>query len=148
MPQRRALHLTLPQPGGDRRVTFSGSLLAKVIIVTLLFAKPSEHKVFSFTCVTLIKRDAGFFFFCSWIVYMCILFLISFLCSLFSHRNLPLIDLNTLSIVRHKLVVYHILIFSLIIFLQFTCYVNFLCGSTRMGNFFPSFFRCVFSQCR
>ena len=129
-------------------MTFSGSLSAKVIIVALLFAKPSEHKVFSFTCVTLIERCRVFFFlfffvclfFCSWTVYMCILFLISFLCSLFSHRNLPLIDLNTLNIVKHKVVVYHILIFSLIISLQFTCYVNFLCGSTQMGNFFPSFF--------
>ena len=64
LPQRRALHLTLPQPGGDRRVTFSGSLSVKVIIVALLFAKPSEHKVFSFTCVTLIERcKVSFFFF-------------------------------------------------------------------------------------
>ena len=137
LPQRIALHQTLPQPGGDWRVPFSGSLSAKVIIVVLLFAKPSEHKVFSFTCVTLIMRDAGFFG--SWIVYMHILFLISVLCSLVSHRNLPLIDLNTFNTVRHKLVLYHILIFSSNSFLQFTCYVYFLCGSTPMGNFFSHF---------
>ena len=65
-----------PRLGVAWRVTFPGLVSAKVISVVLLFAKPSEHKVFSFHLHNFETRDAEFFG--SYIVYMCVLLLISF----------------------------------------------------------------------